>query len=111
MLAKYPWRWLVLALLVFPGLAQAATFTSPLKGDVTLDTIFTNIVNALLTAAGVFAIGGIVFAGFKYITAFGDETKVGQAKKIIFYSIVGLTIIILSRVILQFVGYTILGVK
>lgn len=99
----------VLGLLFLPGRVFAAVFQNPLKDEVTLGGIFARGVNALLAGIAIFAVGAIVFAGFTYVTSLGDEGKVGKAKKIIFYAIIGLILAILSRLVLEFVG-TVLGV-
>ncbi|MEK7557324.1 MAG: hypothetical protein AAB538_05080 [Patescibacteria group bacterium] len=98
-----------LFLLLYPCLALAG-FTNPLGKDVTLGGIFARTINAFLAGAAIFALGAIVFAGFTYATSLGDESKVGKAKKILLYAVIGLIVIILSRAILVLVG-NILGVK
>jgi hypothetical protein len=45
----------------------------------------------------------LIFGGFKYITSGGDAGKITGAKNTILYAIVGLVIVALSQVIINFV--------
>ncbi|MBD3359899.1 MAG: hypothetical protein GF365_04310 [Candidatus Buchananbacteria bacterium] len=51
----------------------------------------------------------IIFAGIKWIFAGGDVSKIKEAKKYITSAFIGLTIALLSYVILSFIGITELG--
>ena len=55
----------------------------------------------LLAILGFIAIIGFVIAGILYLTAAGDEKRIGTAKNAMTYSIVG--------VIVALVGYVIVG--
>jgi hypothetical protein len=58
-------------------------------------------------------IAGLIFlvlGGIKWITSGGDKEKIESARKTILYSILGIILVVLSTVIMQFVG-NILGVK
>ncbi len=61
------------------------------------------IVNVLLGFLGIIAIIIILYGGFVWMTAAGNEEKVGQAKKIITAGIIGLVIIFVSYAIASFV--------
>lgn len=61
------------------------------------------IVNVILSFVGLLALLAIIYGGIKYIISLGDEKGTEQAKHIILYAIVGLIIVALSAVIVNFV--------
>ena len=61
------------------------------------------VVNVLLGFLGVIAIIIVLYGGFTWMTAAGNEEKVAQAKKIITAGIIGLVIIFISFAIANFV--------
>lgn len=62
-----------------------------------------SIVQYLLTFLGVIAILIMLYGGFTWMTAAGNEEKVGTAKKIISAGIIGLVIIFISYALAVFV--------
>ncbi len=61
-----------------------------------------NIVNALLVLAAIAAIVFIIIGGVRYVTAQGDEDAVALAKNTVIYAIIGIIIILLAAVIVNF---------
>jgi len=70
------------------------------------DTI-TQILNVLLGFLGIIAVIIILLGGFKWMTAMGEEEKVGEAKKLISAGIVGLVVILAAYAIARYVIMTI----
>lgn len=66
-----------------------------------IDTII-NIINALLLLAAIAAVVYLILGGVRYFSSQGDEDAVEQAKNSIIYAIVGIIVIILALVILNF---------
>jgi len=62
-----------------------------------------NVVNILLGFLGIIAVLIILFGGFKWMTAAGNEDQVGQAKKMIAAGVIGLIIILMAFGLAQFV--------
>lgn len=62
-----------------------------------------SVVNILLGFLGIIAVLIILFGGFKWMTAAGNEDQVGQAKKMIGAGVIGLLIILMAFGIAQFV--------
>ncbi|OGY51851.1 MAG: hypothetical protein A2951_01250 [Candidatus Buchananbacteria bacterium RIFCSPLOWO2_01_FULL_56_15] len=62
-----------------------------------------SIVNSLLGFLGIIAILIILWGGFRWMTAGGNEEKIGEAKKIITAGIIGLVIIFISFALATFV--------
>lgn len=64
-----------------------------------------NIVNFFLGFLGLIAVVMIIYGGFLYVSAGGADEKIGKAKKIIMYAVVGIIVILLSFAIVN----TVLG--
>ena len=65
--------------------------------------IAAQIINIILGFLGIVAVIIILLGGFKWMTAGGNEDKVGEAKKLIVAGIIGLIIILASFAIAKFV--------
>lgn len=62
-----------------------------------------NILNVFSIIVGIVAVVMIVVAGFRFVTSAGDEQAVKSARSTILYAVVGLVVVALSQVIVQFV--------
>jgi hypothetical protein len=95
------------AALLLPSLVLAQGFApvTPFAGTSTgtLIQAITNIVNALLTLAAIIAVVFVIIGGVRYITSQGDEDAEAAAKGTILYAVVGLIIIALSAVIVNYI--------
>lgn len=63
--------------------------------------ILVNVINWLLALVALLAMLALVWGGIMYIISLGDESRVGTAKKIILYAIIGIIIVLLSYVIIS----------
>ena len=59
--------------------------------------------NLIAIISGIAAVIMIIIGGFMMVTAGGDSSRLSSAKKTIIYSIVGLIVILLARLIVGFV--------
>ncbi|MBI2637138.1 MAG: hypothetical protein HYW81_03015 [Parcubacteria group bacterium] len=75
------------------GLGQ----TTDLKGSIA------NIINIILGFLGIVAVIIILAGGFKWMTAGGNEDKVGEARKMIIQGIIGLVVVFAAWAIASFV--------
>lgn len=66
-------------------------------------TIVAKIINFALGFLGVIAVALILFGGFKWMTAAGNEEKVTEAKKLLGAGIIGLVIILAAWAIASFI--------
>ena len=66
-------------------------------------TMVTQIINVALTLLGIVAVVIVLLGGFKWMTAGGNEDKVGEAKKILGAGVIGLVIILAAWGIAAFV--------
>lgn len=93
--------------LVLPLVVSAQGFSpvTPFAGTSTgtLIQAITNIVNALLALAAVIAAIFVIIGGVRYVTSQGDEDASEQAKGTVLYAIVGIIIIALSAVIVNYI--------
>lgn len=71
------------------------------KADVRFTTA--RIINAALGLLGIIAVVIILYAGFKWMTAGGNEENVKSAQKILFAAVIGLIIILSAYAITRFV--------
>jgi len=74
-----------------------------IASDTGLATIVGNIIYALMGIVGTILVLFLIYGGFLWMTAGGEEKKIEEAKKIIKNVIVGLIIIFLSYGIARFV--------
>ena len=63
----------------------------------------TDVFNIVLGTMGAIAFFMVVLAGFRYVVSQGEPDKVAGARRTIVYSIVGLVVIALAAVIVNFV--------
>lgn len=79
------------------GLGGISTITS-------VNQLIVKIIYFILDIALLLAVAAIIIAGIYLITSNGDEGQRDKAKKIIYYAIIGIVVILLSRVIVSFVN-------
>lgn len=114
------WRpLLVLLLSVFPltmvrasligdGLNTAASGTGLPTTDIR--TTIGDILRYVVTFVALAALVAIVAAGIIFIVGGGSETAIQRGKRIILYTVVGLFIVFLARVLVLFVTQDLAGV-
>jgi len=94
---------LLLILLAMPISVKAITILPDTDPSTwTLDNVqelINNIIALASDLAGGIAIIFLIWGGFQYFTAFGNEEKANKAKTTITWAIVGLVFIILARII------------
>lgn len=66
--------------------------------------VLTNILNFLLSVAGIIGILGLVLAGIWYLTASGDQSRIRLAKRTALASVIGLAIVLGAMVLVTQVG-------
>ncbi|MFA5935876.1 MAG: Ig-like domain-containing protein [Patescibacteria group bacterium] len=91
-----------------PALAQVDTGLAEVGQTVNLSStdprvIATNIINVALGLVAIILVTLLIYAGFVWMTAGGDDAKVAQAKKIILSAVIGLLIILSAWAIARFV--------
>jgi hypothetical protein len=62
------------------------------------------VVNLAISFSVVVAVFTLILAGFKYILAMGDEEKVEQATKSLIFALVGLAVVFLAPLIVEYIA-------
>ncbi len=110
-----------LSLIIFPVAAQikqldsgdCGEFGIKCEGNETTQSLLDYvqiIVNALLVLVGITASIYLVVGGVRYITSQGETAETEKAKNTILYAVVGLIVIGLSAMIVNYVINNVLGV-
>jgi len=84
--------------------------TTDKTGDVGIYDKIASIINILLGFVGIVAVIYIIFAGFKWMTAEGNEEQIKQAKATIKNAVIGLGIVFLAFVIINFITKSLIDV-
>lgn len=74
-----------------------------------LPEMIVTFVNYALILVAVLALAVIVYAGFLYITAHGESQQVEKAKGIIVYAVIGIVVIGIAAVVVNFVIKSVVG--
>lgn len=85
------------------GGLEAAAPQEYTKSNTNLQQIVAGLIQAALSLVGVLLLLMLIYAGFLWMTAQGDEKQVGKAKGIIRDAVVGLIIIFAAYAIANFV--------
>jgi len=62
-----------------------------------------SVINVISLVVGAVAVIMLIFGGFRYVTSGGKQESVTSAKNTIIYAIIGLVIVALAQIIVQFV--------
>jgi len=73
-------------------------------------TFLTSLLNWVFGILLIVSVAMILYAGFRYITAAGDEGKVKSAKKTLTYALIGIGIALLSKAIVLVIA-SVVGVS
>jgi len=68
-----------------------------------IENIARDIVTIFSIVVGAVSVIMIIYGGFRYITSGGDSGRVGNAKNTLIYAVIGLVVVALAQLIVQFV--------
>ncbi|HRN96040.1 MAG TPA: pilin [Candidatus Levybacteria bacterium] len=91
-----------------PG--ESHPIVDPIGINLSLSDLINFGLNALFVIAILATLAFLIWGGISWITSGGDKEKLEKARKTIIYAIVGLVVVLLSVVIMNFIG-TFLGIK
>jgi hypothetical protein len=74
-----------------------------------LSLVFLGVVDILLRVAGLVAVGYVIYGGIQYVVSQGAPDRTKRAQGTIINALIGLTVAIISIVVVSFVGRTIGG--
>jgi len=69
-----------------------------------LETVFSTFLTTITTVLGFVSLIMVIVGGFKYITSQGDPKAISSARNTITWAIIGLVFVIISWLILVFIG-------
>lgn len=94
---------------------STANKVDPVSQQKVKDTSVIGYVNAVYKWAaiigGLLAVLMLTYAGYRYMTSYGDPEKIASAKEIIEQALIGLVLLILAAVILQTINPNTTGCK
>lgn len=76
-----------------------------------LPTFIISLINWLIGFAAVLAVVMIIVSGFQFITAFGDEKKIQKATSSLIFAIVGMVLVFIAPLVIQFIIDNFLVIK
>lgn len=85
------------------NLADFFSFESLVNGRIT------TLLNFLVAFSGIVAVILLVYAGYNFMMAAGDPDKTASAQKTVTAAIVGMAIVLIARILVEFVLKIILG--
>ncbi|KUK76776.1 MAG: hypothetical protein XD93_0723 [candidate division WS6 bacterium 34_10] len=77
-------------------------------GFESLDELVIHLVNLVISFSVLIAIAALIIAGIKYILAMGDEEKVEDATRSLIFAIVGLVIVFIAPLVVEYITNTLL---
>jgi len=77
----------------------------------TIEQLIVDVLNWMIGAAAVICVVMLIVGGYSYMTAGGDEQKVGKATKTLTNAIIGLAICFIAVMLVNFVLKNFLGVQ
>lgn len=80
--------------------------TTTYNTSISVETVVSDVISTVLALIGVLFVVLMISAGFEWMTAAGNETKVDKARSIIKTSFIGLLIVIAAYAITYFVTAT-----
>lgn len=103
-------------LLFVPSVMMAAVPPTPCTGligcagggavagsNVIVDNL-SQVANFMILVAAALSVVFVVYAGFRMVFALGDDSQISEQKNAVFYVMIGLVFVILSQLIVSFVG-------
>lgn len=90
-----------------PGVLSLPSIDKDLKGGA--QTIIGNIINAFLGLFGAFFLILVIYGGFKWMNAKGNQEEMDKAKKILQSAIIGFIIVMMAYAISFFVASALEG--
>ena len=85
------------------GLDYAENLDLQVASETDPKQMMVEIVKYLMTFLGIIAVVIILYGGFKWMTAAGNEEKIDEAKKLIGAGVIGLIVILAAFALAQFV--------
>jgi lysylphosphatidylglycerol synthetase-like protein (DUF2156 family) len=89
-----------------PAGVKAVTIKNPLGND-SLESLLNKLMNIVTVFGSIVVVFFIIYSGFKFVTARGNEGEITKAKEMFYATIIGAAILLGARVIAQVVVGTV----
>jgi Type IV secretion system pilin len=73
------------------------------SADAKINSTMTLVIRIFQIVVGLISVIMIIFGGLKYVTSGGEAAGIGSAKNTIIYALIGIVVVVLAQVIVQFV--------
>lgn len=83
--------------------ATGGSCDTPAPGETSVNSTIKTVIRILSIIVGVVAVIMIIIGGFLYVTSGGDAQKTSNAKNTLLFAVIGLVIVALAQVIVNFV--------
>ncbi len=90
-----------------PTLILAQTINNPLNGGNDIESIVKTLLNYILYIGGIISVFAFIYAGFLYVKARGNDTKLKEAHQFITGTVIGVAILLAAEVIGQIIKTTV----
>ncbi len=94
------------AISLLPLVSSAQYFTNPIQAD-TLDGFLLQLLDVVILIGAIAVVFFLILAGFKYVTARGDEKQISSAHQTLTWTIIGGAIVLGARVIASAIQATV----
>lgn len=84
-------------------------FKNPLKAD-SIEALLVNLLALVSRLGAIVAVFFFIYAGFKYVTAQGNEDKVSEAHNMLKWTAVGTAVLLGAQILAKIVANTVQGV-
>lgn len=83
--------------------ATGGSCDTPAPGETSINSTIKTIIRILSIIVGVVAVIMIIIGGFLYVTSGGDPQKTANAKNTLLFAVIGIVIVALAQVLVNFV--------
>lgn len=90
---------------------QFPKLENPLGGVNSITQLVNKLVDIAFQIGSVVAVIMIIYSGFKFVMARGNESELKEAKRIFFYTIVGIAVLFGARVLAEIIKATVDNIK
>jgi hypothetical protein len=94
-----------------PPAPVALSLTNPVAGVKSLSDLFYKILNFVVSLSYIVIAFFLLLSGFKFVTAQGSESKIEDAKKTFYWTIIGAVLIVGAQVITEAVKAILVQLK
>jgi hypothetical protein len=93
-----------------PGVTGGTTLANPLKFD-SLEELLTAILKAAISLGEILLVFALIFTGFKFVAASGNDEKIRSAKSALMWTVIGGLILLGATAIMTVIQATVESVR